>query len=493
MQSSEQPPPHDANAELAVLSSIMLFQNEAIPICVEAGLRPEMLYVPAHQTILQDLFDVHDNSGKIELISFTNRLRSKGLLAAIGGDSALSDIQIFLDRLHNFAPTIADLPDRIELIRAAYVRRQIITGSAFDARRAFDPDPNADIDVLLDEIASRAMSLRSLGRNGANIEDAAVEIAKAIDTPPDVIDGVLHLGGKAAIGGASKARKTWMFIDMAVSVATGSVCLNNFTTTRGRVLYVNFELPRPFFWKRVQAICGERQLTLDAGVLEVHHLRGRLQDWLPIEPRIPPGKYSLIILEPSYKLLLLQSERLREENSSGVVATLLERFDRLAMRTGAAVAFGAHFSKGDQSKKESIDRISGSGVFARDPDTIIIFTELTTADCYAVEMTLRNHPPVEKFAMRWEYPLFVPDVSLDPTRLKQRKGAAEAIYQPEQLLEVLTCPMFAAQWESAARDKFEMSESTFKRLRYKLEAMGAISSNNRKWTRNKKWKPVSEE
>ena len=182
---SEQTPPHDANAELAVLSSIMLFQNEAIPICVAAGLRPEMLYVPAHQRILQELFDVHDSGGKIELISFTNRLKSKGLLEAIGGAAAVTDIHLFLDKIHNFAPSIADLRDRIELIHAAYVRRQIITGCAFDARRALDPGLNADIDVLLDEMASRAMSLRSLGRNGANIEDAAMEIAKAIETPPD--------------------------------------------------------------------------------------------------------------------------------------------------------------------------------------------------------------------------------------------------------------------------------------------------------------------
>jgi len=38
----------------------------------------------------------------------------------------------------------------------------------------------------------------------------------------------------------------------------------------------------------------------------------------------------------------------------------------------AASVFGAHFSKGNQAGKESIDRISGSGVFARDPDTILV-------------------------------------------------------------------------------------------------------------------------
>jgi DnaB-like helicase N terminal domain/AAA domain len=158
----QQTPPHDANAEMAVLSSIMVFQGQAISKCVEAGVRPDWFFVPAHQTIFQDLLDVYDGGGKIELIAFTNRLRTKGLLAAIGGAHAVTDIQLFLDKIHNFAPTTADLPDRIELVRAAYVRRQIIAGAAFDARRAIDPDPNVDMDAVLDEIASRAASLRSL-------------------------------------------------------------------------------------------------------------------------------------------------------------------------------------------------------------------------------------------------------------------------------------------------------------------------------------------
>jgi len=95
--------------------------------------------------------------------------------------------------------------------------------------------------------------------------------------------------------------------------------------------------------------------------------------------------------------------------------------------------------------------------------------------------------------MRWDYPLFIPDVSLDPTQLKQRKGAAEAQYHPEQLLEVLTRPMSAGEWCTGARDKFKMSESTFKRLRWKLESMHAIENKRRKWRRNRRWKPSSEQ
>ena len=45
------------------------------------------------------------------------------------------------------------------------------------------------------------------------------------------------------------------------------------------------------------------------------------------------------------------------------------------MQSGAAILYAAHFSKGNQAGKDAIDRISGSGVFGRDADTLIILTK----------------------------------------------------------------------------------------------------------------------
>ena len=72
------------------------------------------------------------------------------------------------------------------------------------------------------------------------------------------------------------------------------------------------------------------------------------------------GGYSLIVFDPIYKGL-----GDRDENKAGDIASLLNEIESLAVETGAAVAFGHHFSKGNQANKDSIDRIGGSGVFAR--------------------------------------------------------------------------------------------------------------------------------
>ena len=229
------------------------------------------------------------------------------------------------------------------------------------------------------------------------IEDAAELISKPIVLPDDVIEGIVHRGGKVVFGGASKSFKTWLLIDLAVSVATGAEWFNGYRTKQGRVLYLNFELPASFFAKRIATICDERQIKLLPGLLSVWNLRGHVSAWARLRQQISPGELVLIIIDPSYKLLLG-----RDENRTGDIANLLDDFEVLAVRTGAAVAFAAHYSKGNQAAKESIDRISGSGVFARDPDSILNFTRHEQPDCFAVEMTLRNHPPQEPFVVKWD-------------------------------------------------------------------------------------------
>jgi DnaB helicase-like protein/AAA domain-containing protein len=214
------PPPHDPEAEKAILSSIMIFGGEAISQCVEAGVQVEWFFVPAHKTIYQELVDVYDSEGKIELISFTKRLAHKKLLDAIGGEGAVANIEIFLYQLHNVVWSIADLPDRIESVRACYQRRQLIAMAKLADQRAYDRDPDADIDAFLDEIASKAASLRSLhGRNHGISFRSPAEILTMPRDPHanflgDRLLGVALSLVMAGIGGIGKSR---LFLQLLVA------------------------------------------------------------------------------------------------------------------------------------------------------------------------------------------------------------------------------------------------------------------------------------
>lgn len=264
------------------------------------------------------------------------------------------------------------------------------------------------------------------------IVDATEFLAENFTLPCELIRGVLHQGSKMVLGGGSKTFKTWTLLDLAVAVATGEPWLS-FKTAKGRVLFLNFEIQREFFQQRLHAVAKEKGVTLTKGQIDVWNLRGHATGYEHLLPRIiervKKSGYALIVLDPIYKVY-----GNTDENSAGAVAQLLNAIEMLAVNTRAAVAFGAHHSKGNQAGKEAIDRISGSGVFARDPDSILNFTRHTEQDAFTVESTLRNFKPVQPFVVRWRYPLMRLAPDLDPTAFKKTGPKKE-----HDLLKLLAC------------------------------------------------------
>ena len=85
--------------------------------------------------------------------------------------------------------------------------------------------------------------------------------------------------------------------------------------------------------------------------------------------RLEGQDYSLIIIDPFYKGMVG-----RDGNSASAVNPICAALDRLADQTGARFSWLTTF-KGNQGKKPLIDRLVGSGVTARDADTIITLTK----------------------------------------------------------------------------------------------------------------------
>jgi hypothetical protein len=306
--------------------------------------------------------------------------------------------------------------------------------------------------------------------------------------PAEVIEGLLHQGCKMVLGGASKSNKTWVLTDLAISVATGAPWWG-FPTVRGRVLYVNFELGEAFFAERIKFVASAKRVD-PSRTLDIWNLRGYAADFEKLEPeiiRMAGRQYALICLDPTYKLL-----GGRDENRAGDIASLLNAFERLALETDAAVAFGAHFSKGNQAAKESMDRIGGSGVFARDPDTILTLTRHEKEGSFTVEPILRNHPPVAPFVVGWDFPLMYRDDTLDPANLKKSKIGRDSRYKVDDLSAQLTAGIEQSAAAGLKTTDFQqrvcgelgMSRATF----YDLLKQGARQQCFRK--ENDLWQPV---
>jgi hypothetical protein len=246
---------------------------------------------------------------------------------------------------------------------------------------------------------------------------------KAIILPEELIAGMLHRGAKMVLGGGSKSFKTYCLADLAISIAAGITWWGR-EVKQGRVIYLNLEVQSEFFEKRLQDIAQAKGCEIPAA-LGVWNLRGHCMDHSILLPRLGEVIADLdcaaIILDPTYKVMG------GNENAQEQVAALMNSLERLGKESGAAVIFGSHFAKGNASGKEAIDRISGSGVFARDPDAILTMTRHAEDDVFVIDPILRNCPPVEPFCVRWEFPLMRPADEMDPADLKQPAGSSKKV------------------------------------------------------------------
>jgi RecA-family ATPase len=312
-------------------------------------------------------------------------------------------------------------------------------------------------------------------------------LSTPIVKPPQLIHGLLHQGSKMVVGGPSKSNKTWSLLDLGMSVATGSPWWG-FQTTKADVLYINLELASFVMHQRMFDIQFARPEFKKLEKLKIWNLRGKAVAFEDLRPRIVDRiqqQYGLIIVDPIYKVY-----GDRDENSAGDMGTLLNEIERMAVQTGAAVVFGAHFSKGNQSGKESIDRISGSGVFARDPDTLLVMTKHEKEDTFTIEATLRNFKPIDPFCVARIHPLMVRDDKLDPTKLK--RPGNKVSYTPEQLMEVLgEQSLTTSEWEKQVMEETGMSKRTFhEKLKVlKVDPTKVIKDAEGKWS---KVKPTDE-
>lgn len=81
--------------------------------------------------------------------------------------------------------------------------------------------------------------------------------------------------------------------------------------------------------------------------------------------RAAKKNYIAVIIDPIYKVIT------GDENSADQMANFCNQFDLVCTELGCAVIYCHHHSKGGQGGKKSMDRASGSGVFARDPDALL--------------------------------------------------------------------------------------------------------------------------
>lgn len=220
------------------------------------------------------------------------------------------------------------------------------------------------------------------------------------ELPQELIERVIRRGSKLLVTGASKSGKSFLFIELALAIATGGAWCG-MRCAKGKVLYVNLEIQEPQFMNRVYEVMRETGMSGNEipDNFHISNMRGKVSD---IESLVEAllqtpnaDTYDLVLIDPTYKV---QSG---SENNAEAITEFCGQLDVLVEGLGCTVAYSHHHSKGGQQNKNAEDRASGSGVFARDADAIIDMIELDYESQGAAAAYVAMHPGAVPFRLEF--------------------------------------------------------------------------------------------
>lgn len=269
---------------------------------------------------------------------------------------------------------------------------------------------------------------------GANDElPSLTNLADELKSPPklpeELIEGVLRCGHKMLISGSSKAGKSFLLMELAVALSEGATWLG-FKCKKSKVLYVNLEIDPASCINRFSEIYKALKIPpKNSKDISIWNLRGHAVPLDKLVPkllrRINNLHYDAVIIDPIYKVIT------GDENNASEMGAFCNQFDKICNETGCATIYCHHHSKGAQGYKKAMDRASGSGVFARDPDAQLDMIQLeadsdflnsyadnTSDTAWKLECSLREFANFKPKNFWFRYPIHVLD----------NKGNLEKLY-----------------------------------------------------------------
>lgn len=266
-------------------------------------------------------------------------------------------------------------------------------------------------------------------------EDGYAEVLERPPLAPELIEGVLRQGHKMLLSGPSKAGKSFALIELATAINEGGYWFGH-KCKKGAVFYVNLEVDRPSFIGRLIEVREALNMSQspEPDLLRLWHLRGVAMPLDKLVPklirRIKDEQYLAVIIDPIYKVLT------GDENNASDMAAFCNQFDKICRSIGASVIYCHHHSKGQQSGKSAMDRASGSGVFARDPDALVDFlpmkvpasNQMPGATAWKISYTLREFPAPDPEYYWFKWPIHIHDEEGDIARGISDTGE----YKPSQ-------------------------------------------------------------
>jgi len=221
--------------------------------------------------------------------------------------------------------------------------------------------------------------------------ELAYHLAARAETQRWLVTGLWSEEAVGLVGGEPKCCKSFLALDLAVAVASGTACLRHFPVSRpGRVLLYAAEDALHVVRRRLEGICAAAEVSLQE--LDVHVITAptvRLDlpaDRARLEQTVEQLKPRLLVLDPFVRLHRI------DENASGEVAPLLAYLRELQRRHNLAVLVVHHAKKG-AGRMRAGQALRGSSEFHAWGDSNLYLRRLGNELTLTVEHRAAPSPP----------------------------------------------------------------------------------------------------
>ena len=175
--------------------------------------------------------------------------------------------------------------------------------------------------------------------------------ALAAKADPPIIDGLLREREVASVVGAAKLRKTWFTLELGLAVAAGREFIGRETEAR-KVLYLDYELKRGTFERRVAMLAGERPNGFFFQCLRGEPFLPTVQE---IQDYVAAEGFGLVIVDSLYR-----TGWLSEENGNDSTPRELSVLQRFTAESGCSLVVVDHTAKGGGEGKSAVDAARGA-------------------------------------------------------------------------------------------------------------------------------------
>ncbi|HZW82355.1 MAG TPA: replicative DNA helicase [Candidatus Deferrimicrobium sp.] len=333
-------PPHNLEAEMAVLGAMMLDQ-EAV-ITASEILKLEDFYRENHRVLFESILDQNAKGEPVDLVTVAEALRAKGQLEKVGGIT-------FISTIANAVPTASSIEYYSKIVAEKSLLRQLIKVSSGIAARGYDG--NEEVLSLLDDAEKTIMEISQRQARGG-----FTSIRTILMETFDKIDFLYRNKGNLTgvptfFSDLDRMTSGWQPSDLIIIAARPSMGKTAFVLNMAQNAAVRQKVPVAVFSLEMsKSQLVQRMLCAEAMVDQQRVRTGNLldTDWPKLAVAVGPLSEAPIFIDDTVGItvaeLRAKARRLKAEHGLGMIV-----IDYIQLMTG---------SKKSESRQQEVAQIS---------------------------------------------------------------------------------------------------------------------------------------